>query len=148
MSEKDNPSNDENPDLIHVQSQDGVGGYVDRWTAGGLVLGSLLRYMIDGPKARLESALDNIHPSYMIQTEHYFIVRALKSMRASGKRITLESLRNSFLGEENGGVFVLVVLDQAVELRKSVVFDDAQVDELIAFLGRRRRGQGYVSSLN
>jgi hypothetical protein len=34
----------------------------------------------------------------------------------------------------------MVVLEQAVEHRKSVVFDDSQVDEMISFLGRRRRG--------
>lgn len=112
--------------------------YSEQWAAGTLALLTIVRGMIDGgDPARLREFIRWLTPDDVVQTEHLFILAALKTVERDGGELSRDRL-NAALEEIEPAYFARLVLDNLVECRDEGARDDKAFDKLMSKLEKLR----------
>jgi hypothetical protein len=108
---------------------------ITQWTAGGLALRTIARWMVDGGDAtKLREFIRWLVPSDVVQTEHLFIVGALKQLTEAGQELSLDRLESTIAAQDPAG-FVRMVLQSIVDNRQAGPRPDGpEFDQLVAIL--------------
>lgn len=114
---------------------------MDQYTAGGLALRIIVRWMIDGGEAqRMRELIRWLIMSDLVLTEDLLILVALKSLDASGEELSIDSLRAKLSPQDPAG-FARIVLDQIVESRHGYPADGPELDQFLQILAELRKGR-------
>jgi len=120
-----------------ARDQATVGG-MDQWTAGGLALQIIVRWMIDGSDARrTRDFIKWLSVGDVIQTEHLIILCALQSLETSGDELSIDALRARLSTDDPAG-FLVMVLNQMIESRLELPSEGSRLDEFRGVLTKLR----------
>ena len=110
----------------------------EQWEAGTFALLTIVRWMIDGgDPARLREFIRWLTPDDVVQTEHLFILDALKTVERAGGEISLDRL-DMVLEEVDPAAFARIVLDDLIGCRDEGARDDKQFAALMEKLQKLR----------
>jgi hypothetical protein len=118
---------------------------ITQWAAGGLALRTIARWIIDGgDAAKMAEFVSWLVPNDVVQTEHLFIVAAVKRLVEAGEELSIDRLETTIAPDDPAG-FVRIVLQNIVDSRHTGPSPTGglEFDELVGILMSFRKARDH-----